>query len=113
MNVRSSWRGVQAKLQLREGAEAGLSDAAEHIKNESQRRVPIEEATLERSAETDVDGLTAAVSYDTPYAVVQHEDTTLAHDPGRTAKYLETALNSERDAVRRLIARRIRHKLGG
>jgi hypothetical protein len=95
---------------MRKAANRGVALAAEHVLGESRKLVPIEEATLERSGTvtTDPDNLQAAVSYDTPYAVRQHEDMTLQHDAGREAKYLETPLNAERDTVQQIIARTIR-----
>ena len=98
---------------LRAAAVRGLSDAAEHVLAVSNAHVPIEEATLERSGRTSVDEstLTAAVAYDTPYAVRQHEDMTLQHDPGRTAKYLENALNGEAATVRRIIVAELQKPL--
>ncbi len=104
--------GVLALVEA--GAADGLFLAAEHILAESNAHVPHEEATLERSGRTSVDrqALKASVSYSTPYAVLQHEDLTLRHDPGRTAKYLENALNSERDTARRIVAAQIRRKAG-
>lgn len=98
--------------QMRRGAENGLDLALEHVLAESRRLVPIEEATLARSGSTSRDGLRGAVSYGTPYAARQHEDMTLRHDAGRTAKYLERPLNSERDVATRLIAREVRKALG-
>ena len=76
---------------VQEGAAEGLFFAGEHILEVSNRHIPIEEGTLQRSGKVTVDKgtLEAAVSYSTPYAVPQHEDLTLRHDPGRTAKYLE------------------------
>ncbi|WP_404285430.1 hypothetical protein [Glutamicibacter arilaitensis] len=94
-------------------AARGLGLAAEHVLGESNKDVPHEEATLERSGATSLDerNLQAVVSYDTPYAVVQHEDMTLNHDNGRTAKYLENAMNAETDAVREIIAKAIKKEL--
>lgn len=91
-------------------AARGLGLGAEHVLGETRKRVPIEEATLERSGATSLDpaNLQAAVTFDTPYAVVQHEDMGLRHDAGREAKYLENAMNSETGAVREIIARTIR-----
>lgn len=112
-----SWSAAQIQLNLRRAAErkrdaaaAGLGLAAEHVLQVSRTRVPIEEGTLERSGATHLDGdnLRAFVSYDTPYAVRQHEDLTLAHDAGRSAKYLESALTGERRQVRQIIAATIR-----
>lgn len=90
----------------RKAAAKGLFDAAEHVLQVSRTRVPIEEGTLERSGTTTVDeaNLVAYISYDTPYAVRQHEDMTYRHDAGRQAKFLESALTGERDVVRKIIA---------
>jgi len=98
---------------MRKGAVRGLSLAAEHVLGESNKTAPIEEATLIRSGapSVDPDNLQAAISYDTPYAVKQHEDLGLQHDPGREAKFLENALNSEAGAVREIIVRSIRGEL--
>lgn len=98
---------------IRDAAARGLGMALEHILTVSNQRVPIEEGVLERSGAVSQDGLVGAVSYDTPYAVVQHEDLTLNHDAGRQAKYLESALTGERDTVAKIIAEQIRQAMGG
>lgn len=87
----------RAKDILNGSANRAVALAAEHILGEANKRAPIEEGTLIRSGtvSTDPGNFSAAVSYDTPYAVKQHEDMTLRHDQGRTAKYLEGAMNSE------------------
>lgn len=89
-------------------AERGLALAAEHILTESRRVVPIEEGTLERSGATSVDGNRAAISYDTPYAVRQHEELGYRHDDGRQAKYLEEPMLAERDTAMAIVAEQIR-----
>lgn len=73
----------------------GLQLAAEHILARATDLVPIEEGTLQRSGTVSIDamGTTAAVSYDTPYAVRQHEELDWHHDEGRQAKYLEGPMN--------------------
>lgn len=103
----------RAKDILNGSANRGVALAAEHILGESKKRVPIEEATLERSGtvSTDPGTFTAAVSFDTPYAVKQHEDMTLRHDRGRSAKYLEGAMNSEVQAAAEIIRRTIAGEL--
>ncbi len=94
----------------------GIFLGGEHVLGESNDHTPHEESPLERSGKvtTDTTGseVTAAVSYNTPYAVRQHEDLTYRHDPGRTAKYLENALNSERTVVAQIVATSIRRKIG-
>ncbi|MFD3829731.1 hypothetical protein [Streptomyces sp. NPDC058621] len=99
----------------RAGALRGLRLAAEHVLTESRKRVPIEEATLERSGTASVDesSLTATVSYDTPYAVRQHEELTYQHDAGRTAKYLEGPMTEQADQAAAIIAAQLRRSLRG
>jgi hypothetical protein len=99
----------------RAGAVRGLRIAAEHVLAESRKVVPIEEATLERSGVATVDesSLTAAVSYDTPYAIRQHEELNYRHDAGRTAKYLERPLTEQADNIAAIIAAQLRRSLRG
>ncbi|MFD8948992.1 hypothetical protein ACFV0B_09085 [Streptomyces xanthophaeus] len=99
----------------RTGAIQGLRLSAEYILTKSRARVPIEEATLERSGTATVDeaDLKAAISYDTPYAVRQHEELTYRHDAGRTAKYLEGPMAEEADQAAAIIAAQLRRSLRG
>lgn len=94
--------------QVRAAAEKGVALAAEHLLTESRRLVPIEEGTLERSGAATAEGLVAAVSYDTPYAVRQHEELGYRHDEGRQAKYLEEPMAAEADTVAGIVAEQIR-----
>lgn len=107
------WNGAAVTREMRAGAVRGLFLAAEHVLGESRLVVPIEEATLSRSGATSVDAdeLKASVSYDTPYAARQHEDMTLRHDTGRTAKYLEKPLTETRGEQARIIAAAIKGRL--
>jgi len=101
-----TWNGDEILAQLRDAQVRGLTLAGEHLLQVSRGEVPIEEATLERSGAVSVDAedRSAAVSYDTEYAAVQHEDLTFRHDAGRKAKYLEDPLNAERETMLELIA---------
>ncbi len=85
-------------------ASEGLEKGLEHVLNVSNNQVPLDEDTLQRSGKVHVDGLDGAISYDTVYARRQHEELTWKHAPGRNAKYLENAMNSERDVVLQLMA---------
>ena len=95
------------------GASArGLGLAAEHGLGEANKKVPLEEGTLERSGAVSVDeeNLVAAISYDTPYAVKQHE-VPMNHNDGRTHKWLENAMNAEKDTMLEIIAKEIKKEL--
>jgi hypothetical protein len=103
------------------GAVKGLGIALERLIQVSREQVPHEEGSLERSATPGGEGrggvaideanLRGAVSYDTPYAVIQHEDLTFRHDAGRKAKYLEDPFEAEQQTMLELIAAQIRRSL--
>ncbi|MEU8760645.1 hypothetical protein [Streptomyces sp. NPDC048659] len=112
--VRVSWQGDrQWTARGRRLASRGLGRAAEHVLSVSNQRVPLEEGTLERSGRAAVNDLEATISYDTPYAVRQHEELTWRHLPGRRAKYLESAMNDSRETALRLMAVPLRAWLRG
>lgn len=98
---RMTWHGSAVKAAARANALAGLRESLEFVLTESNKAVPLDEGTLMRSGTTSVDeaNLRGAVSYDTPYAVRQHEEVTWRHSPGRTAKYLENAVNSNQQQI--------------
>lgn len=98
-----------AVARVRAAVGDALSDAAEHILEEANRTVPIEEGVLTGSGNTDVDASAgvASIYYDTPYAARQHEDTSLRHDPGRRAKWLELTVTERASDVRRFFATRL------
>jgi hypothetical protein len=108
----------QIAARMRAGAEQGLKLAAEQILATARQRVPHEEGTLERSGaptapfET-ANGVAIQVSFNTPYAVRQHEELDWRHDDGRQAKYLESALHDEAEAAKQLIAQAIKNALKG
>lgn len=95
---------------LHEAAADALDDVLEDALRESRDVAPIEESTLIRSGFTEVDraNLVGQVAYDTPYAVVQHEDPTLRHDAGRKDHYLSDVVEANRrrhlDHIQRKVA---------
>ncbi|GGJ82056.1 hypothetical protein GCM10011583_12010 [Streptomyces camponoticapitis] len=101
------------RRELRAAAARGLLLAAEHVLGESTAVVPLDEAALSRSGTVSVDEptLTAAISYDTPYAIKQHEELNFQHAPGRTAKYLEGPLNASTAQVRDIVAAQLRRAM--
>jgi hypothetical protein len=104
---------------VRTAAAEGLRDAAIHVKKKSQEIVPVDQGEdLKLSAQVQVDeaALRATVSYGSrglsrAYAVHQHEDLALHHDPGKSAKFLEKPLHAEAAKVLGIIADRIRRSM--
>lgn len=92
----------------------GMNEAADEWLTDANTNVPFDEGTLEASGRVTPASsarLEAAVSYDTPYAVRQHEDPSLHHPNGRMAGWLRTAgqTGSARyvGIIRSTVARRI------
>lgn len=83
---------------LHNAAADALQDIVEDDLADARDVVPIEEGTLSRSGFTEVDrkALVGQVAFDSPYAVVQHEDVTLRHDAGRKDHYLSDTVEQNR-----------------
>lgn len=96
---------------IQRARDRAVKDAAEHLLEQSNRTVPIEEGTLKRSGQATADKGRAVVSWDTPYAVSQHEDTRLRHDRGRRAKWAERTFNEESRRVGQYIGNKMKRAL--
>lgn len=107
------FNGAQIKKTIDAATKRGLYLAGEHILNVSNRQVPHEDGDLERSGVvTEGTDLEVGISYDTPYAVRQHEDLSYQHDAGRNAKFLENACRSERNTAAKIIQKSIKSATG-
>lgn len=118
MNARIEWHGDLAKTLAKQGSAAGLSDAAEALKEASNAVAPTETGHLVASSGTDVDAqsLTASVFYGPDgapkggknvYAIVRHE----AMRQGGAPKYLERPLLRFRQSMASTLAAAIRKVL--
>lgn len=98
---------------VHDAAAAALRVGAEHVHGEAVQQTPIEEGTLRDSATVAVDegALVAAVSYATPYAVVQHEAVEYRHRGGGNAKYLERPAQAAAKTLRAVYAAELRRRL--
>ena len=92
-------------------ASDGVADGCDHVLGVSNTMVPFEFGDLEASGRTATEGLEGIITYDSPYAVAQHEGMDFYHKNGRQAKYLENALNSEQAKVLDYIGKRIKGAL--
>jgi hypothetical protein len=100
LHLRGYTHGLMAGR--REASEA----AAEHVLGVAQELVPLEEGPLQKSGRVVVSkqGHQAQIVFDTPYAVVQHENLDYQHAPGRQAKYLSTPMETEHEVCRQIMA---------
>jgi hypothetical protein len=98
---------------LSEAVDEAATLGGEAILTVARRRVPIEDGILETSGAVSApERGRASISFDTPYAVRQHEELGYRHDDGRQAKYLESAMHDEADTVAQIAATVIRTRLG-
>lgn len=90
--------------QITKAAIKGMKITAQNILGESLKLVPIDSGTLQKSGNVKVnqDALTTTISYNTPYALKQHEDGSLDHSESikkheqGEAKYLERPFNEKK-----------------
>lgn len=106
-----TWNAAQVTNTVRAGAGDGLQLAAEHVRGAAIPRTPLDTAALRNSAvaSSDAAELRAAVSYDTPYAVRQHEELGYRHRDGE-AKYLERTLAAEQAQVLAIIGAAVKRR---
>lgn len=119
--ARVKWHGDEAKVTAQLAGMKALYEGGEAVLTKSQEEVPHATGTLQRSGTvTKVPSeLAVYISYNTPYAVRQHEDLNLRHPdprsplstPGRKAKYLEDPFNRLKGKIRRLVELRIKKAL--
>jgi hypothetical protein len=69
---------------LHEAAQAG----AHALQNAAERIIPTESSELRESGKVSGDGARAALSYDTPYAVIDHQSGYPRHRPPQTKHWL-------------------------
>lgn len=109
MGIEMRWDGDG--IDLDGPIEQGMQAGADLLLDESNRIAPIETGDLIRSGRAVAEGNQAAVGYSSVYAMRQHEELGYRHDPGRQAKFLETALRTNATAIQQAIADEIRDAL--
>jgi len=109
----TAWRAEEFERIFRAAAMEGLSQAAEAVLAEAQERAPVETGTLRRSGTvTDAPHEMAVyVSFNTPYALRQHEELRYQHPNGGEAKYLENALTDKAPQIPGYVKRRVLERL--
>jgi len=89
----------EADRRTRSAMVAALFQQGTNIMDDSQQRVPVDTGALKKSAYVEKPKLrdaNMALGYGKIYAAYQHEETSLRHPKGGTAKYLSRAINKIR-----------------
>jgi bacteriophage HK97-gp10 putative tail-component len=83
---------AQLAAQLPQKLRQAGQEVGDDLLSDSRDEIPYDQGDLSRSGKVTVEAtgsnVEVAVSYDTPYAVIQHEATDFAHQDGRKAHYL-------------------------
>lgn len=109
----------EALARILRGAVQGLNIAAEALLADSKELTPVDTTDLRKTGsvhQASPASLTSAVTYDTPYAVVQHENLDFFHptdhNPNAQAKFLEQPAVENRHEYGGIIAAQIRRATG-
>lgn len=106
-----NWGGDHIARRIEQGKTSAARRGADLLRDEAVQRTPLETGTLRNSAKvTAADGV-GAVSFNTPYAVRQHEELGYTHHDGQ-AKYLETAMIDNQTQIRDAIADHLKRIIG-
>lgn len=97
--------------QIIEAAQDGLASAGEFVRAEAVQQTPIDTGALQASAKVTREGDDVIISFNTPYALKQHEELGYNHPNGGKAKYLEDPLNASVQEIENIIAERVDRKL--
>ncbi len=91
VNLKMNFDRATINAIVKNGGKKAVWSALDHLATVSKQQVPLDTGVLMNSCAVSVsdDGSQGTVSYDTPYAVVQHERQNYNHQRGRKAKYLE------------------------
>lgn len=106
------WNATHAVDAITRGAEDGLYEAAQVLEDLAIQETPIQDGILRASARATADGLHAAVSFNTPYALAQHEELGYNHPNGGSAKYLEKPANRFMPVMEAMIGQAIQRESG-
>ncbi len=108
------WRDKQVQQVVARRALDAVESAAEELLRKANETIPFDNGDLAGSSDVDVfpATLSAQVSYNTPYAIRQHEDTTLRHpnplspksSPRGRARWLELTGKEQRARLARWVA---------
>jgi len=103
MSIKNIWNGAKISDDIKRRIPTALNNVASFIEDESNQRAPRDEGAMINSSNVHIDGNTAAISYNVPYALKQHEDLELHHPHGGSAKFLSRAIDENRTRIEQFL----------
>jgi hypothetical protein len=102
----------QVQRMIKQKTKEAMQDIVLDLTRRSKELAPLDTGDLRGSGFGEVEAMTnnviGTVSFNTPYALIQHEDMSFNHPRGGQAKYLEQPLNQNRDRYKSFIQNKIR-----
>lgn len=100
--MKVEWHGAALSAAVKVVGLASIHRESEGVLTRTIPRTPIDRGPLRASGHVTDVGNGSEIEFSTPYAVRQHEDTSLHHDEGE-AKFLEKELaESSQDIIKRI-----------
>lgn len=106
------WNSQAFEGRVQEAIDRGLYEAAEVLLAQAINAAPWEEKHLRNSGEAHAGEGVATVSFNTPYAVTQHENLDFQHPRGGGPKFLERPANAFGDEMRAIVGTHVQGVLG-
>jgi len=90
----------------------GITEATLDLLRRSKQEAPLDTGDLRGSGTSEVQevygGIKGIVGFNTPYALIQHEDMTFVHPQGGKAKYLTDPLNKNATKYRKNVQEKVK-----
>ena len=121
MRKRAKFKGLRIELDktlitstVKACGQKAIKESLEYIAEISKEQVPVDTGALRDSCEVTLDDsrLAGVVSYNTDYAVDQHENLTYGHHNGGNAKFLENPVNDSVSTGQQITTNAFREKMG-
>lgn len=110
--MKVKWDDRKARENARIGVREAHYRGGEIILAKANETVPFSEGILAGSGFVDADDDLATINYDTPYAIMLHENPQFSFQHGRRGKWLSLTLGEVGDQVRDVMVAAVRGKFG-
>ena len=99
------WNGAAAEARMRAEAVGALNRAGKFILDKANETVPRLHGDLAESGryEVDFEALSVSVTYDSVYAMRQHEDTEFHHEGSGRAKWLQLTMQEQAPEIESIL----------
>ncbi len=106
------WHGDELLARLGHSTHESVTAGAQALQDATERVIPIRSSELRESGRVTADGDRAALSYNTPYAVIEHQSGYPRHTPPRVKHYVTRPMLENGEEVLAAMAEALGRELG-